>query len=246
MAKIEARFQDFVRSFGGHWFNYMSGAPSVPAAIIALYVSNPITEVLLWLTAAACVVLSSYLVWRVERLKVIELSGRLAPKLEASFNADKRGIVDAIDREFINIAGTSVSYIQETKAKYLRLCLRAATDVTVRGCEVYIVALEKRRNGGEVFIHIMVPQAISLRGAPFDVKPRIDEMVDFLETKNDQLFSVSNWPNTLQNVFSEHGIYRFTFKIHGDGVGTDTVTVDVDWRGMSDIIWAKQVDPTQY
>ncbi len=88
-----ARFWDFVRSFWGNWFSLMSGTPAVPAAIFALYVENNIARILFGVTAIGCLVFSAYLVWRVERKKVIELEAKLTPTMRLFINPDVNGVM---------------------------------------------------------------------------------------------------------------------------------------------------------
>jgi hypothetical protein len=55
----------------------MSAGPSVPAAILALYVDNKWAQGALWLTAALCVVLTAYRMWRREHDKVVALTEQI-------------------------------------------------------------------------------------------------------------------------------------------------------------------------
>jgi len=71
----------------------MSGGPSVPAAVFAAYVDNPWARGALILTAIGCAVLSSYFVWRQERIRVREVEEELRPKLKLSFGMDHPGCV---------------------------------------------------------------------------------------------------------------------------------------------------------
>lgn len=59
--------RNFAKAFFGNWLAMMSGGPSVPAAIMGLYVQNDTARILLWSTAAAAIILSTYFVWRAER-----------------------------------------------------------------------------------------------------------------------------------------------------------------------------------
>jgi hypothetical protein len=70
-------FFDFIRSYWPNWFALMSGGPSVPAAIAALYVESDVAKICLWVTAAVCFVLSSFFVWRKERQEVLALEQQL-------------------------------------------------------------------------------------------------------------------------------------------------------------------------
>jgi hypothetical protein len=92
-AMAQARFWDFIRAFWPNWFALMSGGPSVPLAIGTQFVESDAAKIGLWITAAICVVLSAYSVWRPERLKVIDLTERVRPKLKCAFRRYDRGCV---------------------------------------------------------------------------------------------------------------------------------------------------------
>src|SRR4051812_1584711 len=69
--------RSFVRAFGGHWFEYMSGGPSVPLMIAALFMPNHALAIGSGLLGIVCGVLASYFVWGAERKKVVALEKQL-------------------------------------------------------------------------------------------------------------------------------------------------------------------------
>jgi hypothetical protein len=71
-------FRDFASAFWRNWFALMSGSPSVPVAIFAFYLENQIAKLALWATAAGCLILSAYQLWKPERTKAVELQSQLA------------------------------------------------------------------------------------------------------------------------------------------------------------------------
>ncbi len=71
-------FQNFAKAFWRSWFALMSGIPSVPVAIGAFYLENTIAKIALWVTAAGCLILSAYSLWKTERTKVQDLQTQLA------------------------------------------------------------------------------------------------------------------------------------------------------------------------
>jgi hypothetical protein len=246
MERLQARFRDFIHAYWPNWFALMSGGPSVPAAIAAFWVQSDVAKIALWATVAFCFVLSAFFIWRAERLKVIEFTERLKPKFQVAFDAEPVGIVDGIERTTVLVGvsanGTAIERINNKRTKYLRLCINATDEVPINACEAYIVQLDKRRDGEPAFTHIELPQAIPIQNAPFDVKPRIASMVDFIKTTEDnRLLPVRYWPFALENVFAEPAVYCFAFKIHGDGVTADPIVVDVEWSGVWDAVHAYQV-----
>lgn len=71
-------FRTFASTFWRNWFALMSGSPSVPLAMLAIYLESTVAKIGLWLTAAACLIGSAYQLWKPERTKVLELQGQLA------------------------------------------------------------------------------------------------------------------------------------------------------------------------
>jgi hypothetical protein len=65
--------REFALAYWNNWFAIMSGGPSVPAAVLAFFVESDTAKSWLWATAAFCIILSSFFVWRTERRKVDEL-----------------------------------------------------------------------------------------------------------------------------------------------------------------------------
>jgi hypothetical protein len=85
MHRLEsAGFKDYLRAFAARWFVVVSGPLSVPAAIAAAWVENPIARVLLALTASACFIFSSYWIWKIERENRIAADA-LGHELRADF-----------------------------------------------------------------------------------------------------------------------------------------------------------------
>jgi hypothetical protein len=82
----QSNFWHYVRAFWQRWFTFMSGAPSVPAAILAVYVENTTAKIVLGITAVICFVLSGFLVWRIERQKVVDLERKLTPSITVGYD----------------------------------------------------------------------------------------------------------------------------------------------------------------
>src|SRR5260221_12159362 len=73
----------FIRAFGERWFLLMCGPLSVGLAIIALFVESKYYKTLFWVLAVASFILSSYLLWRSERIKRIKTKRRLGDQVSA-------------------------------------------------------------------------------------------------------------------------------------------------------------------
>jgi hypothetical protein len=80
--RLSTSISSFLRAFGGRWFTLMSGPPTVPLAIIALYVENGLLRSLFVVLAVVCGAFSCYWVWRDERTARIAAEGRLKSRLK--------------------------------------------------------------------------------------------------------------------------------------------------------------------
>lgn len=223
----------------------MSGGASVPFAIAAVFAGEKYQQILLWAAAVFCLTLAGYRVWAAERRKVIELNARITPNFRISFDSLNRGLELAIDRitHHTGLGGIAATAVTQHQAKYLRICVAASTNAPVRNCQAFIFSLEKRLNEKEQFKPVHLPQFISLRDQPFDVLPRLPEQVDFLKVTDfdNKMTRTGYWPFVLEDVFNDLGIYRFGFKVNGDGVTSNPIHVDVHWRGAWNTISASLV-----
>jgi hypothetical protein len=70
------RFRDFIKAYTRNWFAIMSGGPSVPLAVLTLFVDSSSAKLGLWITAAACIVLSAYFVWRTEHQRFLDAQAK--------------------------------------------------------------------------------------------------------------------------------------------------------------------------
>ena len=75
----------------------MSGAPGVPLMVAAVFVGQVAVQVLLVLTGFFSFLLAAYLIWRVERQRVLDLERQLAPAVALAFdgNAEPRVVLNA-------------------------------------------------------------------------------------------------------------------------------------------------------
>jgi hypothetical protein len=63
----------FVRAFGAHWFNYMSGPPGVVLMVASLFISQRPFAITVFLVGIAGALIAAYSVWAAEFKRVIEL-----------------------------------------------------------------------------------------------------------------------------------------------------------------------------
>jgi hypothetical protein len=243
----------FIRSFGTDWADYMSGGPSVPAAILAFYVENRWAQAALWLTAAFCIILTAYRMWYRERLKIGDLEGqiqaledRLTPKLRVTFKPDANGIVAAMAKTQVfhsmSAHGGPIMQEKQTPSKYLRLTLEAVGVQQL--AEVFLVGLSRCRSNENHFQEITIPQPLPLRGTSFLVRPDIPEYADFAVVSATNVFSAApdiRWPHILEGILGDAARYRFTFRATSDGITAAPVVVEVNWSGNWSHISAQQI-----
>jgi len=72
MASTVGDIKDFIYAVGRDWLARMSGPLSVPAAILALWLSNDTAKIILGLTAFICLLVTAYRVWKTEHDRVVE------------------------------------------------------------------------------------------------------------------------------------------------------------------------------
>lgn len=245
--------KNFVRSFGAHWFEYMSGGPSVPLMLGALFIPNRALAVATGITGIVCGLFASYLVWASERRRVNDLLARATPKFTISFDPENKGIVDTDEtRQVFHgmlINGKPMYRTEVKKCKYIRIAIEAISNMPINGCEAYIASLEKRMEGEWDFHSVQLPQHIPLQSEPFSVKYAVPHEIDFAKTDSESgLTPTPNvlWPNVLAHVFKDRATYRFTFRVHGGGITLAPMAVEIDWRGTWNEISARQIQPLSW
>ncbi len=78
--------KDFTRAMFGDWLARMSGPLSVPAAVLALWVTGDVAKIIFVLSAFVCVWVTAYRVWKPEREIVAKLQN----------DEHKQGLLDEI------------------------------------------------------------------------------------------------------------------------------------------------------
>src|SRR5260370_36304080 len=76
--------KQFLSAFAAQWFTAMSGALSVPLAVLAFFVNNEAARLILACTAAICFIVAAYYVWKKERVRAIEAEEKLSVYLADS------------------------------------------------------------------------------------------------------------------------------------------------------------------
>jgi hypothetical protein len=76
MASTVSEIKDFTYAVGRDWLARMSGPLSVPAAILALWLSNDTAKIIFGLTAFICLLVTAYRVWKTEHDKVVKHNQR--------------------------------------------------------------------------------------------------------------------------------------------------------------------------
>lgn len=220
----------FLKAFTHHWSEYMSGGPSVPLMIAALFVGNKWFAIGTALLGIVCGFLAAYFVWGDDRRKVIDLTARLTPKLTATpeITFERYGYQNAPTLE--QTKGISVA----------RIRVEALTDASVLSCEAAITAIWKRAPSETVFHLISENPAIPIVAWSNDVHPNLPLWYDIVcaREENNVLTRADSvqWPLRLVDALIDTGTYRFRVVIAAPGVPSETVTVDVEWPGQWDTL----------
>jgi hypothetical protein len=204
-------FFSFLRAFSPWWFVLMSGGPSVPAAILAYYLDPLPAKIALWATAAFCVIMSAYLVWRRERLTVIELEARLIPKIKAVYDPSRppcRSISKFTDG-MNSIDG--MVYRVEVES----LCEEVITD-----CEGYLTEVAFENEPVELGVMNLTWADMPSQTIQISLRKGVRRHLDVLVIyQNNQVRACSlGLPLNRQGFFSRLGNYRFTVVIGGHDV----------------------------
>jgi hypothetical protein len=146
MAKADrASFLEFLKAIWNGWWTAMSGPLSVPATLIAVaplhtwlaenYV--PTAQTLAMATAFICAWATGYLVWKKERIRLLELEDRLTCKIRLSLKYDPTGMTTGIE------IGKDQN---EGDAPYIQVCAEPANDSTIYEARASITNIEHRSN----------------------------------------------------------------------------------------------------
>ena len=114
-------FLDFLWAFVSDWSLAMSGPLSVPLAIVGVFLPNEIARIMLFATAALCLILGSFSVWRRERIQV--LAG--VPRLDIVYTASERRFNEVI-REHLH-----------WNTRHLSVCVKNAGNTATTNCQLY-------------------------------------------------------------------------------------------------------------
>ncbi len=77
---------EFLKAFGGHWGERMSGPASVPLMLLGLFIPNHYAAIGTGLLGIGCGVYGAYRVWAMERSRVTELEKISRPHLQRMLN----------------------------------------------------------------------------------------------------------------------------------------------------------------
>jgi hypothetical protein len=99
MASTTSGIKDFALAVWSDWLTLLSGPLSVPAAALALWVSNDTAKIFFGLTAFGCLLFSAYRLWKREHDKVIERDQRKRQLLDDISDLRKTMVQYRIDME---------------------------------------------------------------------------------------------------------------------------------------------------
>lgn len=95
------RLKQFLKALSSDWLILMSSAPTVPLAVLALYVSSPLYRLLYGVLAVICAGFACFRVWREERIALeSEQAKNQLPVIEAEL---ERVYIDPLGTRCVNV-----------------------------------------------------------------------------------------------------------------------------------------------
>jgi len=231
----------FVLAFWESWGALVSGLFSVPFAAFALF--NLLSGRAVWaIMAGIAFFIASYIVWKKQRTRVIELEDAATPRIRLWFepSEDFRKPVIHSDGKH-SWPGISV-----------RVCAEGIGEA-VSACQAWVTRIEKETPQG--FQKIAPGEAIKLPWAleppekefePATILRGVHKFIGVAVTQDrldyfrirSQVTSHSHPPH-----FGEPGTYRMRIAVAGPQAATSELWLKVLWNGRWDEIEAKECNP---
>lgn len=158
----------------------------------------------------------------------------LGPKLEIMFDPEKEGFV----------VKTPFKINEEvTDAYYIRVMARNVKQILAKECRTFLINIEKQNENG-IFEPTLYCDSIQLqwsaRSSKFDhidLPNGISQFIDVLQArKNYHCFKplIEFTPFRYQELFQQHGIFRFTIQIAGNDIVPKFIKIVFHWKGKWD------------
>jgi hypothetical protein len=228
-------FKEFFRSMFSRWLTALSGPLSVLPAFLSVYASSNFARIVYGGLALAGLLITSYGLWRNERLRVIELERSLDPKLTIQF-----------------IPGTS-AFVTETtvndstfppefqRALFFRVMPQC--NAQTNNC-LGVLKGVKKLDG-----HEWIPTAYNeaqpliwsnrLQDRTIRLDPGVPQYLDvFYIRERDNMIVIPLFgglsPNNVGNVFKVGGIFRVDIAVVGDSNARAEISLKIttgaSWR----------------
>jgi hypothetical protein len=237
-ATLDREIGLFIRSFGERWFIYMSGIPSVPAAILASLADSTTAKIGLAITAIISLALASFFVWRqqfrrwqAETHRVAALEDRLTPKLSVSYNDDN-----------INCRSSPILFGDRSEAICFRLKIENIMGSMIENCQGTLAEVRKIGSIPEISATRLTWATMPGPRPLANIIMHAPQYLDVVRVHNDNRVVVATegqaWPLSQARMFENPGEYLFRVIISGKDVA-DTpskyikFTLTGDWRTAS-------------
>jgi hypothetical protein len=242
----EASIRNFIAAIQDHVGEAVSGGFGVTFVFLAVVFDNVYAKIIFGGLACCGLSLAAYRIWRSERIHTIELAHRVAsleddlsPKMKLSF-VNETGIMAVSGFEIDPI--TKVSH--ERYLWCVRIQVDAVSNATVKNCTAAIIRLSSKEKAEVDFAIWRLPGTIAIAASPFEVRPGIPVIIDFLKTSiyenRPRPGSNIQWPSIFADIIQSEGTYRFDIAVNG-GNRTEIIRVDLDWDGNWNSMWGRQV-----
>jgi len=139
-------FRTFLLSYTDRWLTLMSGAPSVPLTIAAIFIESVWAKIGLAMLAVFCLGLASFLVWRQERERALGLEQRLKPKFTFGFVKSD------------TLCDVNTHFPDKEEVRFLRLRGETLTRSEVVNCSGRLTCIRKP-DGKLMEVNLVLPFA---------------------------------------------------------------------------------------
>jgi hypothetical protein len=222
--RLEASPLGFVRAFGSRWFSTMSGGLSVPLAAAGYHFTSDNLKLGFYFLALLCILVSSYSVWRIERLKVKELSIKLAPNISIQLNTND---IISTKTQLVRQIHNKSPHIEDVL--YIRLKIKCLGASNLNASAYITDIFQLAPGGGKEKITIHHPLAIKEK---FDVLSGIDAVIDvlYINILRNQMLLCGYSPLSPE-AFRFPAEYIFVISVNA-GTITETIDLRVVWSGQ--------------
>lgn len=224
---FKGHLRDFAQAMWGDWLARMSGPLSVPAVILALWLSNETAKTAFIVTAFICLWVTAYRIWKPEREQVQKLSDRLTPKFTAVFDSTKPPCRSVSEFRFSDDRNPRNGMVYRIEVENIGA-------ETINNCEGYLTEVAFEDDAVELGVMNLLWSGMYPQALRVDLRPNVRRHLDLIVIYDDACVSIISpgWPpNNRQDFFLRRGHYRFTVVIGEDRSTLPPYKLRLDYTG---------------